>query len=213
MTGPPHLTHPFSSVLCSCHAGSHALACVRVCVCADSLDEWLEICSQQEPSHRRFFRRYPSYLYIEVCADRGNPRRAQWFALAKAWLRHIVTKLENTDELARAHLFPSSFDPATMELPTGSGAMGAEGVSLEAASEKPLLFCVGFAMAEAVAGRGNVEHVERLCVGAVEEVSAQISTKAQRGEWHTPDMTCTGRVVPAGEVASEEAKRKKKAQA
>lgn len=59
----------------------------------------------------------------------------------------------------------------------------------------PLLFCVGYALAEAVTGRGNVEHVEQLCIGAVEEVASQISTKAQRGHWHSPDMTCTGRVV------------------
>lgn len=167
-----------------------------LCAPTDSLDEWLEICSQQEPTHRKFLRRYPSYLYIEVSADRGNPRRSQWFALAKARLRHIVTTLENRDELAIAHLFPSPFSPETMELPSATGpATGAE-------FDAPLLFCVGFSLAEAVAGRGNVEHVELVCVGAVEEVAAQITTKAQRGHWHTPDMRCTGRVVPANKPTS-----------
>ena len=164
-----------------------------------SLDEWLEISGQQEPTHRSFLRRYPKYLYIEVSAEQGNARRAQWFALAKAWLRHVVTKLESADELARAHLFPSSFDLATMQ-PPASGAMGAEGNMVEAASGAPLLYCVGFAFADGFGVGANVAHAERLCVAAVEEVAAQITTKAQRGEWHTPDMTCAGRVVAAGGV-------------
>ena len=173
-----------------------------MCACADSLDEWLEICSHQEPAHQKFLHRYPSYLYIDISADRDNPRRAQWFALAKARLRHIVTTLENRDELATAHLFPSHFDAKRMELPNGHSAIGAEGAHQDGQSDGPLLFCVGFALAEAVAGRGNVEHMELLCVGAVEEVAAQIATKAQRGRWHTPDMKCVGRVVAAEEVTS-----------
>ena len=39
-------------------------------------------------------------------------------------------------------------------------------------------------------------------IGAVEEVAAQITVKAQRGHWYTPDMTCIGRVVAADEVGS-----------
>lgn len=114
--------------------------------------------------------------------------------------------LEKRDELATAHLFPSHFDVKTMELPNGHSAIGADGAPLHGQSDDPLLFCVGFALAEAVAGRGNVEHVELLCVGAVEEVAAQIATKAQRGRWHTPDMKCVGRVVAADEVASAKTK-------
>ena len=88
-----------------------------------------------------------------------------------------------------------------MELPNGHSAVGAEGAA-DSKSDAPLLFCVGFALADAVAGRGNVEHAELLCIGAVEEVAAQIAVKAQRGHWYTPDMTCTGRVVAADEARS-----------
>jgi|EP01043_Picozoa_sp_COSAG02_P014019 hypothetical protein len=113
--------------------------------------------------------------------------------------------LENRDELATAHIFPSSFDPKTMELLNERSATGIDGTPPNAQSDDPLLFCVGFTLVDAVAGRGNVEHVELLCVGAVEEVAAQIVTKAQRGHWHTPDMTCTGRVVAADKVATAKA--------
>lgn len=82
-----------------------------------------------------------------------------------------------------------------MELPNGRGPTGPDGTPLNTRSDDPLLFCVGFALVDAVAGRGNVEHVELMCIGAVEEVAAQIVMKAQRGHWYTPDMTCKGRVV------------------
>eukprot|EP01043_Picozoa_sp_COSAG02_P057862 COSAG02_NODE_7099_length_3185_cov_3.475373_2_plen_101_part_00 len=96
-----------------------------------------------------------------------------------------------------------AFDPKTMELSNGRGATGPDGTPLNAQSECPLLFCVGFALVDAVAGRGNVEHVELMCIGAVEEVAAQIVMKAQRGHWYTPDMTCKGRGVAEDKLAAK----------
>jgi len=173
-----------------------------------SLDEWLALSAQQDPVHRTFLRQYPSYLRVEVSAEMRNARRAQWFALAKAFLRHIANRLEATDELETVHLFPTPFDPSTMDPFQGgdggpvvrAGRRDASEEGERAAPRCELLFCVGFSLAQGVveAGLGNVEHAKQLCLNAAEEVGAQLVAKAQRAGWHSSDMVLRGSVVEEG---------------
>ena len=176
-----------------------------------------------------FLKRYKQYLRVEVYTGEGGgaPHGGQWLALAKASLRHIINQLQLHPVFAKLHPHPKVFHPATLEPLSANGCACLEeaaaapavisATSASGGKDAPdrvkvtsrqrggeghvVFFLAGLVLADGVTGLGNYAHAEKMCVSAVDEVSARLLLKAKRGGWYTEGMALAGSVVSATTVS------------